>query len=377
MAEQRKLDAGSEVKAMFFGVDLHKDQLTYHCAIRMADGTNTHSRGIVKTSRIDEDFVPLLDVNACYVIVEASCSSFFFSGLVEKHCTRVITINPIAFKELYSTGKKTDRIDAKKLASRLQYFIESGDENGDFPIVTVPDEEAQEVRKLVSAYDFVVKQITRVKNHIKAVFRAKIIDFPDDAFDSGIDRLLDHSRLDEADRIMLRSFKAMYETAISEKEAVKKAVLDIGACRFSEEIVILASYTGVSVLGAVVFMSDIISVDRFKSYKHMTSYLASTGKVDASGSSIRNGSLNKRGRRASYRFILQGLEHIVKGNENFQRFKERHKAKKGNKVRGAIVRKTFVTMFYMLKNKETYRFVKKSLYEKKLKEVEKILANAA
>jgi transposase len=377
MAEQKKLEAGSEVKAMFFGVDLHKDQLTYHCAIRMADGTNTHARGIVKASRIIEDFIPLLDKTSCYVIVEASCSSFFFCGLVEKHCTRVITINPIAFKELYSTAKKTDRIDAKKLASRLQYFIESGDGDGDFPIVTVPDEEAQEVRKLVSAYDFVVKQITRFKNHIKAVFRAKIIDFPDDAFDSGIDCLLDHPRLDEADRIMLRSFMAMYETAGAQKEAVKKAALEIGARRFWEEIGILASYTGISVLGAVVFMSDIISVERFKSYRHMTSYLASTGKVDASGNSIKNGGLNKRGRRTSYRFILQGLEHIVKGNEDLQRFKERHKAKKGNTVRGAIVRKTFVAMFSMLKNKETYRFMKKSLYEKKLKEVEKILANEA
>jgi transposase len=377
MEAKRKLNAGNEVKAMFFGVDLHKDQLTYHCIMRLADGANVHSRGMVLTSRIDEDFIPLLDRTACYVIVEASCSSFFFSGLIEGHCTRVITINPTAFKELYSTGKKTDKIDAKKLVNRLQYFIESGDESGDFPIVTVPDEEAQKVRRLVSTYDFLVKQITKLKNHIKAVFRSKIIDFPDDVFDCGIESLLNHPCLDDADRIMLTTFKTMYDAAIAEKDTIKKAVLRIGTQRFPEEVRILASYTGISVLGAVVFMSDILCVERFRSYKHMTSYLASVGKVDASGNSTRNGGLNKRGRRTSYRFILQGLEHIVKGNENLQRFKERHKAKKGNKVRGAMVRKTFVTMFYMLKNKETYRFAKKSLYEKKLKEVEGLLSKAA
>jgi transposase len=377
MGEMKRLDAGSEVKAMFFGVDLHKDQLTYHCVMRMADGTNKHSKGVVLTDRISEEFIPMLDRNSCYVIVEASCSAFFFSGLIEGHCTRIITINPIAFKELYSTGKKTDKIDAKKLVSRLQYFIESGDRNDDFPIVTVPDGEAQQVRKLVSSYEFLVKQVTKHKNHIKAVFRAKIIDVPDDAIESGLEKWLEHPRLDEADRIMLTSFNTMYETTLAEKAIIKNAILRIGARRFSKEIGILASYTGISVLGAVVFMSDILSIDRFKSYKHMTSYLASVGKVDASGSTTRNGGLNKRGRRTSYRFILQGLEHVVQGNEHLQRFKERHKAKKGNKVRGALVRKTFVTMYYMLKNEETYRFVKKSLYDKKLKEIEKILAKAA
>jgi len=377
MDERKKLDAGSEVKGIYYGVDLHKDQLTYHCVMRLADGANAHTRGVVSTDRISEDFIPMLDKTSCYVIVEAACSAFFFSGLIEGHCTRVITINPIAFKELYATGKKTDKIDAKKLANRLQYFIESGDKDDDFPIVTVPDGEAQKVRKLVSSYEFLVKQITKLKNHIKAIFRAKIIDFPEDTLESGLECILDHPRLDEADRIMLKTFKTMYETTLAEKETIKKAILGIGARRFSKEIGILSSYTGVSVMGAVVFMSDIVSIDRFKSYRHMTSYLASVGKVDASGNSTRNGGLNKRGRRTSYRFILQGLEHIVQGNKHLQSFKERHKSKKGNKIRGALVRKTFVTMFYMLKNEEEYRFVKKSLHDKKLREIEKILAKAA
>jgi transposase len=375
--ERKKLEAGSEVKATFFGVDLHQDQITYHCSMRLANGENKHIRGVVSTNRISEDFIPMLEKDNCYVIVEAACSTFFFCGLVEGHCTRVIPINPIAFRELYSTGRKTDKIDAKKLANRLQYFIESGDKDDDFPIVTVPDAEAQMARKLVSSYEFLVKEITKIKNHIKAVFRAKIIDIADDALEGELEKVLEHPRLDRADRIMLESFKKMYDTVLAEKERMKKAILEIGARRFSKEVEILVSFTGISVMGAVVVMSDIISVDRFKSCKHMASYLASAGKVDASGNSTKNGGLNKRGRRTSYRFILQGLEHIVQGNEHLMRFKERHKAKKGNKVRGAMVRKTFVTMFYMLKNEETYRFVKKSLYDKKLKEIERILAKAA
>jgi hypothetical protein len=61
--------------------------------------------------------------------------------------------------------------------------------------------------------------------------------------------------------------------------------------------------------------------------------------------------------RMSYRFILQGLEYLVHGNEGFLRLKERHVFKKANKVRAEIVRKTFVVMYYMFKNDEPYRFI--------------------
>ena len=99
----------------------------------------------------------------------------------------------------------------------------------------------------------------------------------------------------------------------------------------------------------------ICTVERFSSEKKMTSYLASVGTVDSSGSRTRNGGLSRRGRRTSYRYILQGLEHIVNGNRDFRKFKERHTLTRSNKVRAAIVRKTFVSMYFMLKNKEPYR----------------------
>jgi hypothetical protein len=46
-------------------------------------------------------------------------------------------------------------------------------------------------------------------------------------------------------------------------------------------------------------------------------------------------------------------------------------------VRVAIVRKTFVAMYYMLKNDEPYRFMDTRIYSRKAREIEKILENAA
>ena len=366
-----------EVKASYFGVDLHKDQITWHCIMLMTNGELVRTTGVTSTDCITTDFVSMLTKNNSYVIVEASGSTFFFHSLVSAHCTKAIVINPLAFREMYMTGKKTDKVDAKKLADRLMYHIEMGDADDGFPEVFVPDAEAQMVRKLVAAYDSTVKKITQCKNRIKAILRGKIINTIGDTVVNYMEKVLEHPRLDQADRIMMKALKAEYDTLCTQKEALKDAIQEIGVKRFHAEIKVLISVAGVGILGACVFMSDIISVDRFKSVKHMTSYLSSVGKVDSSGNTTRNGGLNKRGRKASYRFILQGLEHIVNSNVMLQAFKERHKGTKTNKVRAAEVRKTFVAMYFMLKNNEPYRYTNKSLHNKKIVEVNKIYEKAA
>jgi len=329
--------------------------------------------GKISTDRILEDFIPMLRKEKCYVIVEASGSTFFFHSLIESHCTRSIIVNPSAFREMHMTGKKTDRIDAKKLADRLMYHIEMKDGGDGFPEVLVPDGEVLKIRKLVTTYELLVKQITQVKNQVKAIFRSKIISVDVDVLDSSLEKELSNERLDNADRIIVRSLKGLYDTLCREKQTIKEAILSVGVRRFREEIELLTSISGVSIIGSIVFMADIVTVNRFDSAKKLTSYLASVGKVDASGNTTRNGGLNKRGRRTSYRFILQGLEHIVNGNEGFQRFRARHASKRSNKVRAAIVRKTFVTMYYMLKNHDMYRFLNKSIYTRKLKEMNRII----
>jgi Transposase and inactivated derivatives len=363
--------------ARYFGVDLHKEQITWHCIALKANGETERTTGKMATTRLEAEFIPILDSSNCYLIVEASCSTFFFYSLVEAHCTKAFVINPSAFRELYMTGRKTDRIDARKLADRLKYHIETGDPDDGFPAVFVPDDETLKIRKLVTTYELLVKQMTQLKNQLTAVFRSKLIVGYEDILDEGVERIEDDLRLDNADRLMVRALAAAHASLRQEKDSIKQAILDIGVHRFRREAGLLVSVSGVSVMGAVVFMSDIVDINRFRSAKKMTAYLASVGKVDASGNTTRNGGLNKRGRRTSYRFILQGLEHIVHGNEGFQKFRERHASKKANKVRAAIVRKTFVAMYYMLKNDEPYRFMDTRIYSRKTREIEKILENVA
>ena len=71
------------------------------------------------------------------------------------------------------------------------------------------------------------------------------------------------------------------------------------------------------------------------------------------------------------------LEHIVAGNEGFIKFKARHTGKRPNKVRAALVRKTFVAMYYMLKNGEVYRDYDERIYRRKARDFEKLVSKVA
>ena len=364
------------IVASYYGVDLHKDQITWHRIDWLSDGTIHRANGKTAAGRIFEDFTPHLDTERDYLIVEASGSTFFFYTLVAEHCKQAIIVNPAAFRELYMSGKKTDRVDAKKLADRLMYHIEMNDADDGFPQVFIPDETAIQVRELVTTYELIVKQTTQIKNQLKAIFRAKLIPVIADVLEEGLEHALDHPRIDAADRRIAQSLKALYDTLCAEKQSMKEAILDIGITRFRGEVELLTSINGIGIFGAIVFMADVVTVDRFKSAKKLTSYLASVGKVDSSGTVIRDGGLNKRGRRTSYRHILQGLEHVVNGNDNFRRFRDKHRSKRANKVRAAIVRKTFVAMYYMLKINERYRFVNETVHRRKSQELNRIITKS-
>ena len=90
-------DRAGEVVTSYFGIDLHRDQITWHCIHKTGIGETARDNGKINTDRILEELVPMLTVNDSYLIVEASGSSFFFYSLVEAHCKKAFVVNPLHF----------------------------------------------------------------------------------------------------------------------------------------------------------------------------------------------------------------------------------------------------------------------------------------
>lgn len=355
---------------IYMGVDLHYKQVTYHMIIRDDDGAISRKNGTIPTDQLIEKFVPLLNSDT-YVCVEATGSTYAFIEKIENYANEIFVINPQDFKEICCSGKKTDRIDAKKLATRLKIHVEDGDPDDGFPAVYVPDKETRQLRELFSTYEFINKEIVSVKNRISSFFRSRLLPTPGFNKSCNVVEFAAKYSIGSIEIFQLKIFSDELSKLESYKVEIKNEIALLGWKRFSPEIKLLLTIPGVNIFTACAIMADVADIKRFKNYKKFASYLRSAPRIYSSDSVIHNGKIDKKGRKLSFKYMIQGITHFRKTNPILNDFYERKcNGKSKGKVRAAVVRKMIVIIYFMLKNNESYRFCNNELYLNKMKTFE-------
>jgi transposase len=101
-----------------------------------------------------------------YVTFEEGTQAQWLYDLVVPLVTQVIVCDPRQNK-LLSSGNKSDRIDAEKLAALLR--------NKSLKAVDHEDHGVRMLKELVRSYDCLVSDTTRVMNRLKAIYRGRAI----------------------------------------------------------------------------------------------------------------------------------------------------------------------------------------------------------
>lgn len=357
----------------YIGIDLHSNNFTCNF---FKEGNSSN----MITYPLNEDSLKRFYTKLSkedYISVEASTNTFSFCDLIKDKVKDVLVINPLQFQIIHNSGKKTDKIDAFKLSKMLKYHVES--DNDFLPTVYVPEENARKLRALFTTYKLYKKQITSLKNRIHSILKQNLKPYNKKYIFSS-DKRNEILNLDIAGEYKIQ-IKMLYETVehLEKKaEEIKKEILYTGK-NHKEEIEILTSVHGISPFVAIALISDYVQIDRFKNGKHFSSYLRSTPKVDSSNDTTHIGKTHKQGRKLSISLLLQSITHFKKINPNIESFYEKKtKGKSKGKVRMAIVRKMFVSIYYMLRDKKYYRYRnikthqnKLSMYENFIKKYEK------
>jgi transposase len=355
----------------YCGIDLHSTQLTNHLIKKDEDKSIERKNEKIYVNQIKSKLLPNLTKDT-YVCIEASGCTFKFAEMIRNHVKQVYVINPLDFKSLYCSGKKTDKIDAKKLANRLKYYVESEDKDEDFPLVYVPESHVIKMRKLFSVYKLVTGNAVSLKNRIHSILKSNLIFYKREHVFKVVEEELKGNELDEVDKFQIEILLEEISRLDEKITMIKNKILEIGYKHFEDKIKLLLSIKGISDFTACAIMSDIGKIERFANSKKLSSYLRSTSKVDSSNNTTKIGKRNKKGRKLSFELIIQGLPHIINSTPKFQSFYEtKIKGKNKNVVRSAIVRRVIVAIFFMLRNKEIYSDYDKKNYEFKLKEFEK------
>ena len=202
---------------------------------------------------------------------------------------RIAVANPIKTTWMYRTAKKTDRIDARKLAVLLSI--------GELPTVHVPNKEVRGWRQTILHRRNIVKDVCQVKNRIRAVMKSA------GYFKAGnkggwwkrvnILWMRQMSTGTELWRMQLGQLMDEYEFHNKQLEKVTR-YLD-GYLKSKPGGALLMSIGGIGPRTAEAVLAYTDGVERFGCSRQYSSYFGVVPKLDESGSSRRVGHITKHG----------------------------------------------------------------------------------
>jgi len=248
---------------------------------------------------------------------------------------------------------RNDHVDSRKLARSLH--------NGELIPLYVPSRQAQEDRNLVRMRTSMVRKQTRCKNQIKSLLSFY-----------GIDPPMDLARSHWSNKYIIwleelefcrASGKQSLNALVSELRYIRQSISDlIRHIRhlsrqepYREQVAHLKSIPGIGLITAMVFLTEIVDINRFKNIDHLASYVGLIPGEDSSGDKeIHTGISRRRNQNLRYLLIESSWIAARKDPALTMSYNNLIKRMPKNKAIIRIARKLLSRIRFVLKNREYY-----------------------
>jgi len=272
----------------FIAVDLHKHYL-------VVGGVNAQQQVVLLPRRMDLSAWPtwaqknLRPTDA--LVVEATTNAWDFYDQVKPLVGRAVVANAGKVKLIAAARVKTDKIDVFALARLLAA--------GWMPEVWVPPVDVRELRGLVAHRRQLVKQRTRLKNHLHSLLhRHQLAVVDGDPFAEKNRAWWDGLKVSPVERLHLRhDLKALGEAneQIGEVETELQRLSTTSP--WAEQVTYLIQLPGFGLLTTMTILAAIGAIKRFETAKQLVGYAGLGASVHDSGNTHRTGRITKSGRR--------------------------------------------------------------------------------
>lgn len=320
------------------GVDLHKTSFT-NCFL------TTESDYETKTYRMCAKGLEAFKKQLCTddeVAVESTGNTAYFVREIESLVKRIRIVNPIQFKVIANSVRKTDKIDAFTIALFLSKDL--------IPEVRMKTKEESQTSSLIGTRDKLVKLRTSLKNKIHNILNANGIASQPEMFSSekGFERVL-RMNLDTSYRFEIELLVDEIRHLNGSIEKINEEIKDRGQKLPGHKN--LTSIKGISDTGATIFLNTIGNVNDFKDEKSLASYFGITPRVYLSNETVRHGRITKMGNKIARTALVQSTLVAIRYSPYLKAFYEKIKARRGaGKAIIATSRKMLGIIYNTLKN---------------------------
>lgn len=324
------------------GADLHKPSTLFY--VLDEQGNKYHTQIISNSPELLEQYFMKLP-KPFKVAVETTYNWYFFVDIAEKHAEEVYLADSYALKAFAKRHKKTDKIDAKLIATLLY--------KGYLPTVTIADKITRKVRELLRYRINLTRDRTRLIARLKTLLDK--LGEPS-AFNlttyKGLDSIIyDHLPFNYQEIVSgyINSIRQFTEKIHCIKKVIEdQAVKDI-------DIVNLKTIPGLDYFGASLVKSEIIDIERFNSFDKLCAYAGLAPRVAQSGDTLIHGSLNINRRKHLRWILLETVWHFIRSSSKWSRLYETIEKRKGfGTAKVVMARHMLKVIYHVLKERRPF-----------------------
>lgn len=326
---------------LFAGLDTHKESVQVHIV-----NQKTQS---VREERFGTDDLGLENlgyaVRNAECVLEAGSTCYSVYDFLVKRGIKVTVADPRLVRSL-SGLKKTDKVDAKRLALMLKAGI--------IPQAHIPTHEVRLDRDLVRQHIALTKQKTREINRLKALLlRYRIKPGTKNLYGKRAN-WLETIQVPQELRLVLEQHIESIRLLVAQRKKVDTQIeTKAGGNKDGARLV---SIPGVGWFTAHVVIAVVDGIHRFPSIEQLVSYAGLAPRVYQSGETHYSGKISKTGRAELRWALIQAAWSSVRHSKRFRKKYLKLKRKHGKKKAiVAVARKLLATMYSMLKNKTSFK----------------------
>lgn len=338
----------------YAGVDLGKRKS--HITVITSD------RKVVESVKIENDHRTFIRIFEKYkgdidVVCEASSNAFWLADVLEPIVRSIQVGHTSKIRWIAEARIKTDKLDAGILAELRRADL--------FPAICVPPKRVRELRELIRGLIRMRRQSTRCRNQVHGLLgRHGICYKRGEMSGSKLGDLLQEAKLPRPSQIAAESILRVEKTIQEEVKHLQTAIQEElkGESELLKQIALLETIPGVGLFSALLWVTEIWDITRFRDGAHLASYIGFVPSTYQTGQTMRHGRMTRQGNVLLRWVLIQGTWAAVQNNGFFGRRYEHYKAKKGN-ARGIVpvARALLDTIHRVWTEKKSYE----ELYEKK------------
>jgi transposase len=339
------------MKHLFIGLDVHKKSWSV---------TIQEAKVVLKRFSMEADAPSLIHyVEKHYPHYEVEC--FYESCCLGYRIYRdlsaagwtVLVVNPGDIPRINKqNSSKTDKIDSRYLCQQLA----AGHLRG----IYVPDEKQEHFRSLFRRRVDLVKNLRRIKNHVKSMLLYYGVALP---------AAYDNINWSKAMIEWVRKVKWLHLTAsctmesrLEEYAFLKKQYLHIcnelrGYARkhYRKDYYLLRSIPGVGPFIAIGILSEVGDLRRFKGTDKSSSYIGLVPSLHSSGERTYTKGITARSKRLLRSYLIEGAWIAAKKDPELMQYYQERKGSDHKKLIIKLASKTLNRMYAVIKRGEPFK----------------------